>query len=253
MKWRDFFYFSKGERRALIVLLSLIAAAWLILVLTGEHSRSEEEETAGRVLYPVCIYPVNTPVQPLEAGSAEASSPSSPPSSSSLSSSSSPSKKKLPEEVSSSVQKPFYRKKTARVEKYPKGTIVELNTADTLILKKVPGIGSAFSNRIVKYRNLLGGFYSVVQLSEVYGIDEERYQALRGWFCVNPELIRKKQINRLPADSLPRHPYINYRQAKAIRMLIKQQGKLSGWENLSLLEEFTEFDRERIEPYFSFE
>jgi DNA uptake protein ComE-like DNA-binding protein len=239
MKWRDFFYFSKGERRALIVLLSLISVAWLILVLTGEYSRLKGgEKAAGRVFYPVCIYPVNTPAQSVETDSAKTFSPS---------------KKELPKEVSPPAQTPFYRKGPARVEKYSKGTLVELNTADTLILKKVPGIGSAFSNRIVKYRNLLGGFYSVSQLGEVYGIDEERYQELKEWFCVNPELILKKQINQLPADSLSRHPYINYRQAKAIKHLRKQKGKLSGWENLSLLEEFTEFDRKRIGPYFSFE
>ncbi|MDR2970221.1 MAG: helix-hairpin-helix domain-containing protein [Tannerellaceae bacterium] len=250
MKWRDFFYFSKGERRALIVLLSLIAGAWLILVTTGEYSPVKGKENAAEnVLYPVCIYPVNTPVQPVESTSAELPSP---PLSSSSSSSSSPLKKKLPEEVSSPEQKPFYRKNPARVKKYPKGTLVELNSADTLILKKVPGIGSAFSNRILKYRNLLGGFYSVAQLSEVYGIDEERYQALKEWFCVNPGLIRKRELNRLPPDSLPRHPYISYRQAKVIRQLLKQNGKLR-WENLSLLEEFTDFDRERIEAYFSFE
>lgn len=239
MKWRDFFYFSRGERRALIVLLSLIAVAWLILVLTGEHSRLTGRQTnAGKILYPVCIYPLNTPTQ-----TAEADLPEMPP----------VPEKEPAKEIITPERKPFYRKETVRTEKYPKGTLVELNTADTVILKKVPGIGSAFSNRIVKYRNLLGGFHSVAQLSEVYGIDEERYHELKEWFCVNPALVRKKQINRLPADSLSRHPYISYRQAKVIKQLCKQKGKLTGWENLALLEEFTEADRIRIEPYVGFE
>jgi len=239
MKWRDFFYFSKGERRALIVLLSLISIAWLILVLTGKHSYlTEGKNEVSEVLYPVCIYPLDTSIKTTEAKS---TNPLPTP------------KKDLPKETSPPVKTPFYQKKPVKVEKYPKGTLVELNTADTLILKKVPGIGSAFSNRIVKYRNLLGGFYSVSQLSEVYGIDEERYHELKEWFCVNPELILKKQVNQLPIDSLSRHPYINYRQAKAIKQLYRQKGKLTGWENLSLLEEFTEFDQIRIGPYLSFE
>lgn len=239
MKWRDFFYFSKGERRALIVLLSLISVAWSILILTGKYSSlTERKNVAGNVFYPVCIYPLGTGINPIEADSANLSpSP----------------EKDLPEETPPPSKTPFYEQKPVRTEKYPKGTLVELNTADTLILKKVPGIGSAFSNRIIKYRNLLGGFYAVSQLSEVYGIDEEKYRELKEWFCVNPELILKKQINQLPADSLSRHPYINYRQAKAIKQLCKQKGRLSGWENLSLLEEFTESDRQRMEPYFSFE
>lgn len=239
MKWRDFFYFSRGERRALIVLLSLIAIAWLVLVFNGEYSRlTKGGKESAELFYPVCIYPLNAPVQTIEDDFTQQSSPP---------------KEEFAETVSPTAQTPFYRKESVRVEKYPKGTLVELNTADTLILKKVPGIGSAFSNRIIKYRSLLGGFHSVDQLSEVYGIDEERYHELKEWFCVNPGLILKRAVNHLHADSLSRHPYINYRQAKAIKQLCKQKGKLTGWENLALLEEFTEFDRKRIAPYLSFE
>ena len=64
-------------------------------------------------------------------------------------------------------------------EKYPEGTIVELNGADTTTLKKIPGIGSSFARRITKYRELLGGFHHIEQLAEVYGIDEERYSRSR--------------------------------------------------------------------------
>ena len=48
-------------------------------------------------------------------------------------------------------------------------------------------------------------------------------------------------------------PDINYQQAHIIEQLRKQKGKLSGWENLQLLEEFTETDKERLTPYLSFE
>ena len=62
----------------------------------------------------------------------------------------------------------------------------------------------------MNYRNLLGGYYSVTQLNEVYGIDEERYNALKSWFTVDTSLVFKLDVNRLPQDSLSRHPYINY-------------------------------------------
>lgn len=239
MKWRDFFYFSKGERRALIVLLSLIAVAWLILVITGEYNHlTGGRKRAADLFYPVCLYPLPPSSPAVEAPPADILSP--------------PANVKTIEEAPS-TRTPFYRKTPDRVEKYPKGTLVELNTADTVSLKKIPGIGSAFSNRIVKYRNLLGGYHSVDQLSEVYGMDEERFAALKEWFCVNPGLIQKRPINRFPTDSLLRHPYLNYRQAKAIQQLRRQKGKLTGWENLILLEEFSEADRKRIEPYLSFE
>lgn len=241
MNWRDFFYFSKGERRALILLLSLIVIAWVTVVVTNKTSFIQGKENhASMILYPVCIYPPDTSPQTPEVIHTEPSPVL---------------VKTIKDSISQPVKSRFLEKATSykKTEKYPIGTIVELNTADTLILKKVPGIGSAFSNRIVKYRNLLGGFYSVTQLSEVYGIDEDRYNTLKEWFCVNPQLIHKRSVNNLTQDSLSRHPYINYRQAKAIKQLCRQKGKLTGWENIQLLEEFSDYDRERIEPYLSFE
>ncbi len=55
---------------------------------------------------------------------------------------------------------------------------VELNNADTAALKTVKGIGPVFARRIVKYRNLIGGFHRKEELLKVYGIDEERYAGI---------------------------------------------------------------------------
>ena len=134
-----------------------------------------------------------------------------------------------------------------RTEKYAPGTLV-----DTTILKKVPGIGSTFARRIMKYRELLGGFYDVSQLAEVYGIDEKRYQALAPWFIADTLHVRQLEVNALPATALRKHPYLDYRQAKAIEQLRKQKSRLSGWENLQLIEEFTDTDKKRLTPYLSF-
>lgn len=166
--------------------------------------------------------------------------------------------KNTPVKKPASPKRAFSEKKTKRtvypvVAKYPPGTVVDLNTADTTVLKKVPGIGSVFALRIVKYRRLLGGFASVEQLREVYGIDEERYAALAGWFAAHPSQVVPLPVNRWPADSLRRHPYISFRQARAIERLRVQKGRLSGWHNLVLLEEFTEGDRKRLLPYLSFD
>lgn len=58
-------------------------------------------------------------------------------------------------------------------KKLEKGATIDLNSADTLLLTRVPGIGAAFARRIYKYRELLGGYYVVEQLQEVYGMDRE--------------------------------------------------------------------------------
>ncbi|MDR0995199.1 MAG: helix-hairpin-helix domain-containing protein [Tannerella sp.] len=142
--------------------------------------------------------------------------------------------------------------KYPRQEKFAPGTKVELNAADTSTLKKVPGIGSSYARRIVGYRRLLGGFYAVSQLRELYGMDEERFLSLKDWFYVETSLLRPLAVNRLTADSLAKHPYLSYRQSKAIYRLRKQKGRLEGWNNLILLDEFTEIDRQRLAAYLSF-
>lgn len=237
MKWRDLLYFSKGERRALTLLLSLIATAWLVLICTdpvqapmtkgnsqdttvrlhihenpSDGNRKEDKKTTGQNVSPT-TKPANVPLKKTDA----------------------------------------LFKRLPKTEKFPAGTLVELNTADTVTLKKVPGIGSAFANRIVKYRNLLGGFYVVGQLAEVYGIDEERYEAMKSWFSVDRSVINQLHVNQMSAKNLARHPYISYKQALVIEQQVRKKGKLAGWDELSLLEEFTESDRNRLEAYLSFQ
>ena len=72
-----------------------------------------------------------------------------------------------------------------RQEKFPEGIRVELNTADTATLKKIPGIGSYYARRIVDYRNRLGGFVSVAQLKEMGELPEN----IGRWFTVSPAYI----------------------------------------------------------------
>ena len=240
MNWRDLFYFSKGERRALTVLLILISLSWLALQFKENKQEADLPKATASFN--------NT------AGPSEATRTNNPQSKNPSSGSQSPKhsfRKKSRflrgENRISSERKSFYTRK------FPEGTIVELNSADTTILKKVPGIGSTFARRIIKYRNLLGGFYSVTQLSEVYGIDEERYEAMKSWFTVDVSLICQLHVNIMSSKKLSKHPYISYRQARCIEQLVKQKGRLSGWENLQLLEEFTKADKEHLIPYLSFD
>lgn len=252
MNWRDLLYFSKGERRALTLLAVLITAAWLFLLINESSSFSSDSSQSPDLRQSV-TYPTEKPRQSSVLSSSDGSV------------STRPAVSGLPATEgaeSPGPAKSFRQSRTdlrakpaayPRIEKFAAGTVVELNTADTLILKKVPGIGSAFARRIVNYRRLLGGFYTVGQLGEVYGIDEERYERLSPWFRVDTAYLQPIRVNRLLKDTLPRHPYLNYRQLRVLRQQLRQKGKLAGWENLSLLEEFTEYDRGRLQPYLSFE
>jgi len=244
MSWHDFFYFSKGDRIALILLLCLITIAGIMLIWTNSRS-SETAFITPAVSQQSSL--VDDGVTGNGASQPEAIVSTQPAVTSPQPAARSESTTARINRLTSS--QPSY----PRTEKFSAGTVVELNSADTTILKKIPGIGSAFANRIVRYRELLGGYYTIQQLAEVYGIDEERYLALAPWFMVDESLIRKLEVNMLPQDSLSRHPYISYRQARAIIQLRTQKKQLTGWENLVLLDEFTDSDKIRIAPYLSFE
>lgn len=133
--------------------------------------------------------------------------------------------------------------------KYPKGTLVDVNVADTSELKKIPGIGSVIARRIVAYRRQLGGFYQVSQLEEVEYVTPE----IMGWFKVESGEIRKLQVNQLSLDKLRSHPYLNFYQAKAIVEYRRKRGNIKSLSQLSLWEEFTEKDLERLSHYLAFD
>ena len=93
---------------------------------------------------------------------------------------------------------------------------LELNSADSAQLIKLPGIGSVLAKRIIRYRDILGGFYSVSQLNEVYGIDDSLTQSLRSYVHIDTALIERIDLNRATLEQLQNHPYITSYQAKAI-------------------------------------
>ncbi|WP_455586968.1 ComEA family DNA-binding protein [Bacteroides sp.] len=133
--------------------------------------------------------------------------------------------------------------------KYPAGTVINLNQADTTELKKIPGIGSAIARMIVGYRKQLGGFYKVEQLQDIHlSVDK-----LHEWLAVNENGTQRINLNKVGIERLKAHPYINFYQAKIIVEYRKKKGKIQSLEQLKLYEEFSEKDFERISPYICFE
>lgn len=135
------------------------------------------------------------------------------------------------------------------IPKYEEGTIVDLNKADTSILKRIPGIGSTLARMIVVYRQRLGGFYDVSQLQEVPHVRVE----LNKWFVVTPAGLHKIQVNSASLDKLRSHPYMDFYKAKAIMEYRRKRGKIKGLSQLSMFEEFIEKDLKRLSPYLTFE
>lgn len=87
--------------------------------------------------------------------------------------------------------------------------ITELNRCDSAELEALPGLGPVLSGRIIKFRKLLGGFYSVEQLREVYGLNEDIFRIVSGRVKVDTSLIVRIDVNNATYHDLVRLPYLD--------------------------------------------
>ncbi len=102
----------------------------------------------------------------------------------------------------------------AQVRKKPK--LIEINSADSIALDELPGIGLVFARRIIKYREMLGGYAYPGQLKEVYGMDSARLTGFIKLIRVDTSSLRKLDLNKATFKELLAHPYLEYDQVKAI-------------------------------------
>lgn len=93
---------------------------------------------------------------------------------------------------------------------------IDINTADSLSLIQVRGIGPVFARRILRYRDLIGGFHSPMQLLEIYGMDSARYNIIHEQFHFDRNALQKLDVNRAEISELTAHPYIDFYLAKSI-------------------------------------
>ena len=93
---------------------------------------------------------------------------------------------------------------------------VNLNRADQLSLEALPGIGLVLSERILRYRELLGGFLSLDQLLEVYGLKESHYNLAVDHLYASSEEVTRIDLATIAFRDLLRHPYASYDLTKAL-------------------------------------
>ena len=126
---------------------------------------------------------------------------------------------------------------------------LDLNASDSVELVRLPGIGPATAMKIIRYRQRLGGYTDISQLTEIEGVPD----SLMKWFIISDTLpIRKIDVNSATLTELRRHPYLDFYQARAIVEFRNERGMIKGPEQLSFMEEFTAQDLKRLMPYLDF-
>ena len=117
-------------------------------------------------------------------------------------------------------------------EKKPQYTIVklELNRCDSSEVVVVPQFGTKRAQKLVEYRERLGGFYSFEQVKEVYILQNIEIDLLMKYFTLNLSLIRKINLNTATYKELVSHPYIDSYLAKLIINYREKNGKFTSME-----------------------
>lgn len=138
--------------------------------------------------------------------------------------------------------------KTAK-EKRP---LLDLNKCDSASLVALPGIGPVLSARILKYRSLIGGFVTVLQLKEVYGLPEETFNLISSRVSTDSLSIRKILINEYDFKQLIRHPYFQKSEVIAIMKYRELNGRISGIEVMIKNNLISPLTAKKIGPYLDF-
>ncbi len=130
--------------------------------------------------------------------------------------------------------------------------IVDINSADTLQLMKVKGIGAFYAKSIIKYRNLLGGFAAKEQLMEMWKFDSIKFDKIKKNIIVDPTEIKKIHINTCTAAEL-KHPYLKWNAANAIVNYRSKHGKYKTLQEIKKTDLVDDETYRKIVPYLTLE
>ena len=128
-------------------------------------------------------------------------------------------------------------------------SIIDVNTADTTAFISLPGIGSKLAARIITFREKLGGFYSIEQIGETYGLPDSTFQKIKQYLKLDNPSVKKININTASVDEMKAHPYIKYSLANPIVAYRNEHGSFSAIEDIKKVMAVTDEIYKKISPY----
>lgn len=154
------------------------------------------------------------------------------------------SKEKIPE--------PFVNKNISSTKNSTSNlSTLDINGADTSAFIALPGIGSKLAARIVNFRNKLGGFYSIEQVSETFGLPDSTFQKIKPYLKIADASVKKININIASTDELKTHPYIKWQIGNSIVAYRKEHGNFSSVEDIRKIMVITDDIYKKISPYLA--
>jgi competence ComEA-like helix-hairpin-helix protein len=134
------------------------------------------------------------------------------------------------------------------------GKILDVNQATEADWFQMPGFGEKRAAQMVRYKNALGGFLSIEQVGELYGLPDSIFQRIRPMLTIGPAAIHKINLNTATADELKQHPYFSYKQARLIVAYREQHGPFKSIGDIGRIAAFSDKKwLDKITPYLSIE
>lgn len=128
----------------------------------------------------------------------------------------------------------------------------DINNSDTSDWIQLNGIGSKLAKRIITFREKLGGFISIKQVAETYGLPDTTFQKIKEYLLLNNTHVQKININQTTVDELKNHPYIKWNVANAIIQFKNQHGNYTSVNDLKKIRIISDSIFQKISPYLSY-
>lgn len=130
-----------------------------------------------------------------------------------------------------------------------KHTMIDINQADAAGWQTLRGIGATYAKRITNFREKLGGFSSVEQVKETFGLPDSTFQSIKTQLQTSA-VFRTIALNTATVQELDAHPYIDARKAAAIVSYREQHGAFKSVDDLKQLKSLDADWLEKAKPYF---
>ncbi len=130
---------------------------------------------------------------------------------------------------------------------------IDINKSDAMGWKTLPGIGEFFSQKIVNFRDKLGGFYKIEQVAETRGLPDSTFQKIRPFLVLESPVFRKININTATVEDFKSHPYFDRRLSEAIIAYRESHGAFKKLAELRAVKAIRKDWFELIDPYLTVE
>jgi len=128
---------------------------------------------------------------------------------------------------------------------------LDINSASEAEFEFLYGIGPGYAKRIVEFREKLGGFHTVDQVAETWGLPDSTFQMIR------PNLLiqtppGKIKLNHADIETLGKHPYIDWKKAKLLVRYREQHGNYHSKEDVLKIKVLTAEWVDQVAVYFDY-